>query len=72
MAKAPAFQFYVKDWLSDPLLRMASHSSKGIWIDLLCFMWESPERGKLEGSINQLMKMVGASTEDFNLFLEEA
>ncbi len=70
--KAPAFQFYVRDWLSDPQLRMASHSAKGIWIDLLCFMWEAPERGILTGTEIQLAKMVGATEEDFKLFLEEA
>lgn len=39
MAKAPAFQFYVKDWLGDPDLRQATCTSKGIWIDILCYMW---------------------------------
>jgi len=71
VAKAPAFQFYVKDWLSDPELRMASHSTKGIWIDLLCFMWESSERGLVSGTIKQLEKLVGATDEDFTLFMTE-
>ncbi len=70
--KAPAFQFYVRDWLADPQLRMASHSTKGIWIDLLCFMWEAPEKGLLTGTEIQLAKMVGATEEDFALFLDEA
>ena len=70
--KAPAIQFYVKDWLSDPELRMASHSTKGIWIDMLCYMWESSERGKLCGTIEQIKKLVSASDEDMDLFLSEA
>lgn len=41
MAKAPAFQFYVRDWLSDLELRQASATSRGIWIDLLCYIWMS-------------------------------
>jgi hypothetical protein len=72
MGKAPAFQFYVKDWLTDPQLRMCSHTTKGIWIDLLCLMWEAPEKGKLEGSVEQLSRMVAASNGDFEQFLEEA
>ena len=72
MAKAPAIQFYVKDWLSDPELKMASHSTKGIWIDALCYMWESAERGLLSGTKEQLIRMLGATEHDFNLFMEEA
>ena len=71
MGKAPAFQFYVKDWLSDPQLRMASFSTRGIWIDLLCFMWGAPERGKLKTNYEKLSKMLGASNGDLDLFFKE-
>lgn len=70
--KAPAFQFYVRDWLSDPQLRMCSHSTKGIWIDLLCLMWEAPERGKLEGTVEQFCKMLSINNGDFEQFLADA
>ena len=70
--KPPAFQFYVRDWLSDPQLRMASHDTKGVWIDLLCFMWEAPERGQLIGTAPELARMVGATDEVFGIFLNEA
>jgi len=72
MAKAPAFQFYVKDWLSDPQLKMASFSTKGIWIDLLCFMWESPDRGKLTGTKEQMTRLLGVNGDEFQKFLDEA
>ncbi|MBW2066995.1 MAG: hypothetical protein JRJ03_18965, partial [Deltaproteobacteria bacterium] len=72
MGKPPAFQFYVRDWLSDPQLRLASPSTRGIWIDLLCFMWEAPERGVIEASYEQLGRMVGANNGDLDLFVEEA
>lgn len=72
MGKAPAFQFYVRDWLSDPQLRQASPGTRGIWIDILCFMWESVNRGKIEGTQEQLMRMTGASKQDFDQFLNEA
>jgi hypothetical protein len=70
--KAPAFQFYVKDWLSDPQLKMASHSTKGIWMDMLCFMWDAPNRGELVGTVDQLSRMVGATVSDFERFMSEA
>ncbi|NCC52447.1 MAG: hypothetical protein EOM20_14685 [Spartobacteria bacterium] len=28
-------------------MRLVSHEAKGVWIDILCLMWTSPERGKL-------------------------
>lgn len=72
MSKAPAFQFYVKDWLSDPQLRKASFHTKGIWTDTICLMWESIERGKLSGTVKEFCKMLGATEEEFNTFLDEA
>ena len=70
--KAPAFQFYVKDWLSDPQLRMASPATRGIWIDCLCFMWSSPVRGSLQISRDNLARMTGASSEEIDRFVQEA
>lgn len=72
MSKAPAIQFYVKDWLSDPQLRMASFHSKGIWIDILCLMWESQDRGKLTGTASEFCKMLGSTEAEFEAFLIEA
>lgn len=73
MAKAPAFQFYVRDWLSDPLLRQASLVSRGIWIDLLCYMWMKPDRdGKFETTPLRLAKMVcGGSINESLHFLND-
>lgn len=70
--KAPAFQFYVKDWLSSPDLRMCSCSTKGIWIDLLCYMWEARDRGEVEGTEPLFIKLTGASPSEFKLFYDEA
>lgn len=72
VGKAPAFQFYVRDWLSAPDLRMASPSTRGIWIDLLCFMWESSSRGQVEGAICEFEKLTGASPSEMQLFFDEA
>jgi hypothetical protein len=71
MGKAPAFQFYVKDWLGDAELQMATSSSRGIWINALCFMWEAKERGKLVGTIEELSKLLFSSNGDFIQFLED-
>jgi hypothetical protein len=72
MGKAPAFQFYPGDWLSDPQLRLASASTKGIWIDLLCYMWKANDRGKLHGTMFQLCRMTGSTEEEMTQFINEA
>jgi len=71
VGKLPSFQFYPGDWLKDPQLRMAASSSRGIWIDLICAMWEAPERGVIEGTPAQFCKLVGCSADEFSLFLSE-
>jgi uncharacterized protein YdaU (DUF1376 family) len=37
--KSPAFQFYPKDWLSDVKVMSMTPAQRGIYIQLLCFMW---------------------------------
>ena len=61
MAKAPAMQFYVRDWLTDPQLSMASPEVRGMWIDFLCLMWLAPQRGRLvvpNGDLSKLSRNV--------------
>jgi hypothetical protein len=70
--KAPAFQFYVKDWLSDPQLRMASYQTKGIWIDMICYMWSAPERGIVTGTKDDICNLMHLSEEEFEKFLSDA
>jgi hypothetical protein len=45
--RSPSFQFYPGDWLTDPKLNLCSPATKGVWIDLLCHMHLSDERGYL-------------------------
>ena len=47
MNRAPAFQFYTGDWRKDPCVQALDHSHKGVWIDLLCVMWDSVEPGRV-------------------------
>jgi hypothetical protein len=37
--RAPAFQFFPADYLSDMKVRMLSWPSRGLYIDLLCYCW---------------------------------
>lgn len=62
----PAFQFYVKDWLAEPTLRLVGLAERGLWIDMLCIMFRAENRGYLEAGGSRigskgLARMVGAS-----------
>lgn len=45
--KLPAFLFYPGDWVREPSLRLCTHQDKGVFIDMLCLMFECDERGVL-------------------------
>lgn len=45
--KLPAFQFYPGDWRKDLAVQSLDYESRGVWHELLCFMHESEERGRL-------------------------
>lgn len=45
--KLPSFQFYPGDWMKDSNLRRCTHAAKGVWIDMLCLMFDSEQRGVL-------------------------
>lgn len=72
MAKPPAFQFYVRDWLSDPALQSCTSSTKGLWINALCYMWEATERGKLVGTRGSMARLLGATEVEMDQFMADA
>ena len=43
----PFFKFFSADWRADPGLRLCSYAARGLWIDMLSLMHESPRRGAL-------------------------
>ena len=74
--RSPAFQFYAADWLTDPSLRMCSHETRGVWIDLLSIMFLSDEIGVL--MINEhvldskgIQKLTGLSQKKFKKTFDE-
>ena len=72
MNKRPAFQFYPADWLKDPDLQICSMTTIGVWINILCRMWEAKEEGILRGTPEELALLAGARQADFDVFLQEA
>ncbi len=72
MNKRPSLQFYPADWLKAVDLQMCSMNTIGIWINLLCRMWEAKEEGILIGKPGELALLVGAKPGEFKRFLKEA
>ncbi len=42
-----SFQFYPGDWRRDPAVTSMERHDRSVWIDLVCIMHDSPERGVL-------------------------
>lgn len=45
--KLPSYQWYPGDWRKDPGVKMLSLEEKGAWRELLDWMWEARDRGKM-------------------------
>ena len=55
MDKAPAFQFYPKDWLSDPDVVCMTMAQKGAYITLICYCWLEHKLYKNDDHIRNLL-----------------
>ena len=76
MSKLPAFQFYPGDWMKDPALRSVSVAGRGLWIDLLCLLFESETRCKMDfnGEVDEstlISRMTGVPRKQVNRLLGE-
>jgi biotin operon repressor len=75
--KLPSFQFYPGDWMKDPGLRSVSLEARGLWIDMLCLLFESGRRGYLQHATGkpvmdeQLARMTGGSSNQVSRLLRE-
>lgn len=50
---------------------MASMSTRGVWFEMLCCMWDAPQRGKIEGTHEQLARLLGCSTLELTSAISE-
>lgn len=57
MSKLPFMKFFPQDYLYDT--RILTIEERGVWMDLLCFLWNSKERGEITTSPQHLAQMVG-------------
>jgi hypothetical protein len=62
--KPPAFQFYVKDYLSGAARRMTL-PALGAYLNLLCTAWDSDPIATLPDDPEKLRRFAGASAEEW-------
>lgn len=71
----PYMPFYVGDWLKCPEVRALPPDYRGLWFDLLCYMWESTERGVMVNpngrpyTDNEIVRMVGLDNQNSGIWL---
>jgi uncharacterized protein YdaU (DUF1376 family) len=65
MNRAPAFQFYAKDWLDFRVQRM-SLAAQGAYLKLLCFMWnDSKDQCSIIDCNELLARAIGITSEQW-------
>jgi uncharacterized protein YdaU (DUF1376 family) len=65
MNKAPAFQFFARDWLDFRVQRM-SFAAQGAYMKLLCFMWmDSSDQCSVIDNNDFLARAIGTSVEQW-------
>lgn len=71
MSKAPAFQFYAKDWLDMRVMRM-SFEAQGVYIRLLAHIWaDTDTQFSIENNHRMLSRMIGISEKKFKKIFAE-
>jgi uncharacterized protein YdaU (DUF1376 family) len=61
--KSPAFQFYPRDWLSDPNVASMSYEQEGWYIHLVCHCWLE---GRIPADPNAALRLVGIRQKDIS------
>jgi len=69
MNKPPAAQFYWNEYLRDT--RILTPASRGLWADMLGFMWYSKPRGILMGTYDQFARMLSCTTPEAQSAIQE-
>jgi hypothetical protein len=75
-AGKPWLKFYPRDWRGDQALRHVSLSARGLWIDMICIMYEATPYGHLligDQPVSEaaLAKHAGSNVEEVQALLVE-
>src|ERR1700722_20477218 len=75
--KLPWAKWFVSDWRKDAGVRSVTVAARGLWIDMLSLMDESPRRGyllKASGkpfTLDELARNTGTSTDEVSRLIRE-
>ena len=75
--KIQMMPFDTSDWLRCPELKVLPPDIRGLWMDMLCYMWESVERGvmvKPTGDIytqEEIVRMLGKDASGSDTWLDQ-
>ena len=75
--KVQMMPFDTSDWLRCPELKVLPPDVRGLWMDMLCYMWESVERGvmvKPTGEIytqDEIIRMLGRDASGSDTWLDQ-
>lgn len=71
MAGKPSFQFYPGDWMKDPALRGCEPATRGIWLDLLCAMWNGDTGWDISGTLRGHARVCGCTEDEMRAAIDE-
>jgi hypothetical protein len=76
MAGTASDPFFWNDWLADPCVRACSRAARSVWMDMLCLMAQSTEKGMLlingkKPSMATLSRIFGDPVGDLEPLIEE-
>jgi len=76
MSEHIGFIFNPHDWLTDERLRLCSFTTKGVWIELICWMYKSKRKGFLvvnEKTLDKedIFKLLKCSQAEFDIAWKE-
>ena len=69
--KYPWMKFFPSDWKKDSCLSKCQPATRGIWIDLICDMYDSSRSGKISGTLEQLARIARCTTAEIDLAIKE-
>ena len=74
--RLPWMKFEPRSWMTEPGLRVCSLAARGLWTDMLCLMWDSPDRGRLiiaerAPSTAMIARLVGTTEQEVESLLAE-
>ena len=72
MAKLPYLPLYTGDVLGDTALQLSASATRGGWLNLLCYLWDSPTRGEITGDPEYLARLVTLSVTEWEQFIKDA